>query len=341
MKLVLHIGKNKVGSSTLQSFLCSHYNYLLTNNIFYPLHKNPKNKFYGSVGNALDLSFALKYKSWFYIKFLFDYYYRILSINKYNILMLSNESIFHNLLDEDVFNRFTYIIKSCGFTSCQILIFDKDNFNHSISCYNHRIGTTIFLPYDLWIENNLYEGYTENIQFHSLENTFNNNFVTITKYHNTKDVITDFLNIFSLKLPKLNIEQKNKSITTEHGFILGKLSIQSKFFTAYLKLYLKQNNKCKISNFKNSFILDFYYDKYSKSFRQTEEYTGKNKNIIHGNYKNIYNIPINYLNLVKTFFIIFKYYINKSCFFSNLFNSYYLIKKFFKLFVLKIVYNIY
>ena len=42
LKLVVHIGKNKVGSSALQSFLCSHYNYLLRNNIFYPLLKIKK-----------------------------------------------------------------------------------------------------------------------------------------------------------------------------------------------------------------------------------------------------------------------------------------------------------
>ena len=191
--------------------------------------------------------------------------------------MLSNESIFHNLLDEDVFDRFTYIIKNCGFTSCQILIFDKDNFDHSISCYNHRIGTTIFLPYDLWLENNLYEGYAESIKFNSLKNSFNNNFVTITKYHNTQDVITDFLNIFSLKLPKQRIEKKNKSISIEHGFFLGKLSMKSKFFTAYLKLYLTENNKCKISSINHSHILEFYYVKYSKSFNQTEKYIYENK----------------------------------------------------------------
>ena len=136
------------------------------------------------------------------------------------------------------------------------------------------------------------------------------------------------------------MRKKNKSISIEHGFILGKLSMQSKFFTAYLKLYLKENNKCKISSINHSHILEFYYVKYSKSFNQTEKYIYENKNIIYNNYKNIYNVPISYFNVIKTFFILFKFYIHKSFLFYNLYNIYYLILKYVKLLILNIIHKI-
>lgn len=332
MKLVLHIGKNKVGSSTLQSFLCTHNSYLLKQKIYYPLHKTPESKYYGSVGNALDLTFALKYKFWIYIKSLLNNYYNISVKNDYNVVILSNESLFHNILNKSVLSKFLDIIKNCGFDSCHFLIFDKNQFEHSVSCYNHRVGSSVFVPYEDWIKNNKYEGYLENLKFKSIIDSFNNNFLTITNFMNTKDVVCNFLNIFGLNLSQTQIEHKNKSISIEHGFIIGKISLKRKFFAAFLKIYLKQNNNAKISNINAFKILESYQRIYSCNISVVNDANLCKKNLkINNNYINIYNLPTCYISIFKTIFVLLKYYIFKIQFLFNSYNYVFLIVRYFKL----------
>ncbi len=159
MELFFHAGLNKAGSTYAQELMSYNYNKLLQSGIYYP---NPKvvNSISGnSPGNALDFTKAIQSgqvkKATHFLKS------HVTSAKKKNcsVLLLSNESLYHELVDHEKLASFEAICKDSGITSIKVLLIFRDPVSHALSAYNHRAASSKTPPFAQWVKNGLsYEG---------------------------------------------------------------------------------------------------------------------------------------------------------------------------------------
>jgi len=217
MELLFHAGLNKAGSSYAQELVSYNYKKLLLSGIYYP---NPKlsNSIAGSyAGNAPAFTRAirtgqLKNASEFLRK-------HITAARSKNCsrLLLSNESLYHELVDQEKLASFTAVCAGAGITNTKILLIFRDPVSHAISAYNHRAGFHEVPPFIQWVRNGLsYEGATyrkgrtgyefweEISQFHDNSDAFANLGAEFAAYSSDiSNIIEKFCGL-SLEKPPLN-----------------------------------------------------------------------------------------------------------------------------------------
>jgi len=146
MKIYVHGGLNKTGTSFLQSVLERNAKFLRDHGIAYCNSKS-------GYGNAADICFALRAGD---IK-------RLRSLlNKHRIeaerwscssVLLSSELFYHDLIEPEKRSVFFRELALAQYETPKLLLFFRDPKDHAVSCYCHRSGTRNLEHFENWVRN--------------------------------------------------------------------------------------------------------------------------------------------------------------------------------------------
>jgi len=155
MKLYLHIGTEKTGSSFLQSYLAKNRNLLMKHGIHFPKAGiNESNMLKGKIspGNADELDMFLAQKDWNQVKQWLGLKLQEAKQKNCKAVLLSNEILVLRFSEEYVLNKFVEIATSLHFELQDLLLIIREPINQALSLYKHRSKRGEMLPIDEWLK---------------------------------------------------------------------------------------------------------------------------------------------------------------------------------------------
>jgi hypothetical protein len=155
MKLYLHIGTEKTGSSFLQSYLAKNRPMLQSHGIYFPnAGKREADMQSGRIspGNASELNTLLSQKSWPKVEQWMKENYKATEASRCNKLLLSNEILVKTLSEPDVMKRFIQISNSAGLDLQDLLLIIREPVGQALSLYKHRSKNGEMQPIVEWLE---------------------------------------------------------------------------------------------------------------------------------------------------------------------------------------------
>ncbi|MHB2153617.1 hypothetical protein ACX8XN_04365 [Calditrichota bacterium GD2] len=223
MKLYLHFGYHKTGSSFLQTLFAQNRDSLKSKDILYPHSSFDKQMLNAKVspGNGLELTMALRNRDTLKVEKLFKKWLKKCQSNNCNKLLISNEGLFHNFRDPSAFKILEKSAVNYGFTDIYGLLYLRDPFDHALSLYKHRSKNGNIIDFREWLENE-YETLELIKQFLSNHDKLAIKW-TLRKYkadseYMAKSVFKDWLGV---KTPILSKEEKvNVSMTLSEILLL-------------------------------------------------------------------------------------------------------------------------
>lgn len=228
MKLFLHIGTEKTGSSYLQTLLALNRDQLEQNGMFYPDAGNREEDMISgkvSPGNGKALCTALEDKDFDTINKLLNLYHYQADKLECNTILLSNENLIRPLSDEKIFENF---YEHCIFNKIEwseMLLILRDPVSQALSLYKHRAKNGRVAPVENWISS----GYDTASCLDNFLSIIKTNKVNITfrKYHKDpikmQDLIfKDWLKIIAPEVPFIG--KVNPSLTISELLMLKNIA---------------------------------------------------------------------------------------------------------------------
>ena len=213
MKLYLHIGTEKTGSSFIQSYLANNRKTLEKHQIHFPkagIFESSMKNGKISPGNAGDLNEMLEKQEWKKIStWLGNLKNEALSIET-NKILLSNELLIKSFSDNDILSGFLKILKELDIELGKMFLIIRNPTSQALSLYKHRSKNGVMQPIEKWLE----EGY---VLKNNLENFYINidhNNVQMAQYPYKKDshYLIDKLINHWLNLNQEVIIEKNTAV---------------------------------------------------------------------------------------------------------------------------------
>ena len=159
MELYFHAGLNKAGSTYAQQLMSFNYDKLLLAGMYYPNPKLINSIALASPGNALAFTKAIQTGK---LKDATDFLRDHIAAAKEKSctrLLLSNESLYHELVYQEKLASFKTVCKDAGITNIKVSLIFRDPVSHALSAYNHRAGFSRIPPFAQWVKNGLsYKG---------------------------------------------------------------------------------------------------------------------------------------------------------------------------------------
>jgi hypothetical protein len=149
MKLYLHIGSEKTGSSFLQSYLTKNRLMLKSHSLYFSDAGNHEADMLSgtiSPGNASELNALLIQKSWLEVEHWMKNKYKAAKTNGCTKLLLSNEILIKTFSETDVLARFIEITKEQGFALQDLFLVIREPVDQALSLYKHRSKRGEMLP---------------------------------------------------------------------------------------------------------------------------------------------------------------------------------------------------
>lgn len=288
MKLYLHIGTEKTGSSHLQSMAALNRERLKNYGIFFPnAGKWEKEMRAGriSAGNAQHITDALESRQFEILeKFFHDYSLLVKKNNSY-ILLLSNELLISVLSQPALLARFTEITKKAGFEDISYLLILRDPVDQALSLYKHRAKGGTISEIEVWPQKHFHYGrWLQN--FFNLAEEFNLNvncrrFDTANGYLETV-FFKEWLHCNTdLEKPDKRV---NPSLTISELLLLKKIRQQNQFLSniVYQRLLdLPKHEKASEPRIEQyyRYTLSVHLKKYNSTWEKCNIWLDKNEQI--------------------------------------------------------------
>src|SRR5690554_5644080 len=227
MKIYLHIGYHKTGSSFLQMMLSQNRKFLLKNKIHYPKAERDKDAKQGRIspGNGLRLSKAISANNKDEFIDIMSFWVKEAKTNNCDSLLISNEGLFHSMASNHYLDLFEKLKKEHKITEINGLVYFRDSFDHILSLYKHRGKRGTIPSFKDWVENSyetldLTERFIDKTKSDCISWTFR-------KYKSdsefmTKSLFSDWLGIESPEIPKN--DRVNTSLTLSEIMVLRELN---------------------------------------------------------------------------------------------------------------------
>lgn len=170
MKLLLHIGTEKTGSSYLQSLLANNREQLLENGIHFPsAGKRENDMIQGKIspGNGQELTNSLLAGNKAETGDLLRKHIQEAKNLDCEKVLISNELLVSAFSEENQWEMFADVAEQTGFTDLHLLLFLREPNEQALSLYKHRAKNGTALSIEEWIR----EGYHLH---HHLTGFFNN-----------------------------------------------------------------------------------------------------------------------------------------------------------------------
>jgi len=181
MKLYLHIGIEKTGSSFIQSSFAKNREYLKCNEIWFPRGGNRENDMLEgrvSPGNARDLHNALKSEDYKQVENLLQTFKSETLNRNCNALLLSNELLLEVLSKKSVWQEFLKILNALEIKLESVLLILRDPVNQALSLYKHRAKNGNIAALPEWLE--------QSYKYHESLNNF-------------KEILSEYSNVFLIR----------------------------------------------------------------------------------------------------------------------------------------------
>lgn len=255
MKLYIHIGTEKTGSSFIQTLFSRNRSRLVESGIYYPkaMFKNQEYKMHEgeiSGGNAYILLYLIDHNLWDKIENWFLHLYDSAKEYNCNKVLLTNEVLIEKFSRPKVFEKIYKIIKSTGFSLEEMLIILREPVSQAVSLYKHHSKSGIMKPIDIWLKQKynlvdiLMNFYTE---IDSIK-------LKIKQYEYKKDTkylidvfLVDWLNV----KVKLNIDFNvvNPSLTFSELILLSEIRVHNKYLAKkYYDFMIQVDKEMKTEN---------------------------------------------------------------------------------------------
>jgi hypothetical protein len=153
MKLLIHFGIYKAGSSYIQYICANQRDYLIANAIYFPDSKEDEKMEKGiiSKGNADGLDSALKKEDASKIKVILKQWFKDAQARNCKAVLISAEALVHQLALQDRLNLITKSANSVGYTEIKAMGFFRDLADHALSTYKHRAKSGAIPDYVHWV----------------------------------------------------------------------------------------------------------------------------------------------------------------------------------------------
>lgn len=235
MKLILHIGKEKTGTTSIQSYLRRDF-YDFKNKIYYfprDLTGWDSNRAFTSIfDNNLNYNYYKRQKIDSLQKYQvlkeqimqdFEKQFQIASKSKIQHFVISTENLSTNLLTVEQLEKLKTFIFSY-FTSVKIICFFKDQFSDAVSRYSQYIkmgGTNDWESFLNKIENTS-PLWNQNLFAHNLSSVFRKDELFFENYFDNNGNTQNIVNIFYkryLPYTSLNFSEGSKNQNKKLGYL--------------------------------------------------------------------------------------------------------------------------
>jgi hypothetical protein len=158
MKLYIHFGIYKAGSSYIQYICANQRDYLCANSIYFPRSAEDKKIKKGliSKGNADGLELGMKLENESKITMILKQWYEEAEKMNCKAVLISAEALVHQLAIQNRLNQIIVCAESIGFTKIRAMGFFRDLADHALSTYKHRAKSGRIPDYKHWVSH-LYE----------------------------------------------------------------------------------------------------------------------------------------------------------------------------------------
>lgn len=244
MKLYLHIGTEKTGSSFLQTTAARNRQLLLKQKIYFPTAgKREKDMMEGRIspGNGRPLFQAIKKGQLELAQQLLNDHRNDAAKEKCEAVLISNENLVELSLEKDGVAQLIKAISIAGFDSVEWLLVIREPVDQAISLYKHRAKSGNIKAPDNWIQKNYFT--LDSIQhFYTLAIELNLS-VTFRKYFKdsskmVKLFFNDWLGIE--KQLQINDEIINPSLTfSELLFLKSQFNVNPFLISPYYEALLR------------------------------------------------------------------------------------------------------
>jgi hypothetical protein len=153
MKLYIHFGIYKAGSSYIQYICANQIDYLNSNSIYFPSSKEDKKMISGliSKGNADGLDLALKNEDESQIGSILQQWYTEAKVKNCDRVLISAEALVHQLAQQKRLDLIKTAASAIGFKEIKTMGFFRDLADHALSTYKHRAKSGRIPDYKHWV----------------------------------------------------------------------------------------------------------------------------------------------------------------------------------------------
>ncbi|MCH8567420.1 MAG: hypothetical protein LAT67_04125 [Balneolales bacterium] len=246
MKLFIHFGLYKAGSSYLQYICANNRQWLAEKKIFFPASNQDLKMQTGSIsaGNAHNLSQYLRASDKKSATSILSHHIKNAKKLKCDCILLTAEDLAHIVSTKKGLNTLIEISKELGIIQIKLLAFFRELVDHAISTYKHRAKTGKHPDFLVWLQNN----YETPRLINNLIKTYNssqNEFIEWSLRAFKKDsshlVNTFFIDWLSIGVPALPSKTSvNQSVTLSEVIVLSELKNKFPLVIDYFMEKLKE-----------------------------------------------------------------------------------------------------
>lgn len=211
MRIYLHIGYHKTGSSFLQMLLSSNRDLLRDLGVHYPSEERDEDAKLGRIspGNGLRLAKAIGTRNKKDFLDIMLLWIKEATAHKCRALLISNEGLFHSMSRNDYHDLFQELQKVTKISEIHGLLFLRDPLDHIFSLYKHRGKRGAIPDFKTWVEED-YETLQLTEKF--LDKTEANPQIhfTLRKYKNDSKFLADAVFKEWLDIPTPPIPQSDR-----------------------------------------------------------------------------------------------------------------------------------
>ena len=252
MKLYLHIGTEKTGSSYLQTLCAINRGTLIENGCYFPTAgKREKDMLGGRIspGNADELSELIHTNSWKEVQNWLRERKEVAEKHKCSTLLLSNEILNRRLSVAGTLENFHSAARECGINSIKILLYIREPSDHALSLYRHRMKNGITKGFSDWLKHSYQLPVELADLFKAFEKLRRNTTVDVTvrKYSSKGNFMMNSffddwagINSGELMLPESKVV--NPSLNLSELLFLSALKTQKKGYEHYMYSYFTRNS---------------------------------------------------------------------------------------------------
>jgi len=153
MKLYIHFGIYKAGSSYIQYICANQREYLNSNSIYFPTSKEDKKMISGliSKGNADGLDLALKNEDESQIGSILQQWHKEAKVKNCDSILISSEALVHQIALQKRLDLIKTVASAIGFKEIKTMGFFRDLADHALSTYKHRAKSGKIPDYVHWV----------------------------------------------------------------------------------------------------------------------------------------------------------------------------------------------
>jgi len=273
MRLFLHIGTEKTGSSFLQTLLALNRDQLKQSKIDYPSGGNRENDMLSgkiSPGNGKELYLSIKEGAKEKVKLLLNKFKKEANKQNCDTILISNENLIEVFSKANFLNAFLDVCTEVNLDIAGMLLILRNPVDQALSLYKHRSKNGKAPELSNWIENSYDLPAILNDFFENVKN--NEILFTVRKYQSDTGsmqniMFKDWLNIDA---PKVEVDKRvNPSLTISELSLLKNLGQKNINFVK--PFYNKMLNIAYLDKDKDEVLSEYYKNLISKRLTSFED----------------------------------------------------------------------